>query len=206
MCWAGNGSHRLPLACKFGHPFIWGPPNLLDVSFEGPLTCWMSVFRGTLTCLHVMWSLFWPKLDLKMKIWPTSGCFGENCLLKFVFVCLILTQWWNKKMTLLPLLKIRLVSSIMLYPQAVWLRRRSTITGTTSDNSRMSRVRESARKGLPELGVQGSGHTKSKTRNATAKLQCKGEGQHLMMCLVLWNAPLTIDEDEFQVPQSSMFI
>ena len=81
---------------------------------EGPLTCWMSVLRvpslagcqfleGPLTCLDVMWSLFWSKLDLKMKIWPTSGRFGENCLLKLVLVCLILTQWWNKKMTLLPL-------------------------------------------------------------------------------------------------------
>ena len=75
---------------------------------EGPLTCWMSVLRvpslagcqfleGPLTCLDVMWSLFWSKLDLKMKIWPTSGRFGENCLLKLVLVCLILTQWWNKK-------------------------------------------------------------------------------------------------------------
>ena len=35
--------------------------------------------------------------DLKMKIWPTSGLFGENRLLKLVLVCLILTQWWNKK-------------------------------------------------------------------------------------------------------------
>ena len=75
---------------------------------EGPLTCWMSVLRvpslagcqfleGPLTCLDVMWSLFWSKLDLKMKICPTSGRFGENCLLKLVLVCLILTQWWNKK-------------------------------------------------------------------------------------------------------------
>ena len=32
-----------------------------------------------------------------MKIWPTSGRFGENCLLKLVLVCPILTQWWNKK-------------------------------------------------------------------------------------------------------------
>ena len=48
-------------------------------SFEGPLACWMSVLRvpslagcqfleGPLTCLDVMWSLFWSKLDLKMKI------------------------------------------------------------------------------------------------------------------------------------------
>ena len=85
-----------------------GSPHLLDVSFEGPLTCWMSVLRvpslagcqfleGPLTCLDVMWSLFWSKLDLKMKIWPTSGRFGENCLLKLVLVCPILTQWWNKK-------------------------------------------------------------------------------------------------------------
>ena len=54
-------------------------PHLHDVSFEGPLTCWMSVLRvpslagcqfleGPLTCLDVMWSLFWSKLDLKMKI------------------------------------------------------------------------------------------------------------------------------------------
>ena len=75
---------------------------------EGPHTCWMSVLRvptlagcqfleGPHTCLDVMWSLFWSKLDLKMKIWPTSGRFGENCLLKLVLVCLILTQWWNKK-------------------------------------------------------------------------------------------------------------
>ena len=89
--------------CQF-----WGSPHLLDVSFEGPLNCWMSVLRvpslagcqfleGPLTCLDVMWSLFWSKLDLKMKIWPTSGRFGENCLLKLVLVCLILTQWWNKK-------------------------------------------------------------------------------------------------------------
>ena len=89
--------------CQF-----WGSPHLPDVSFEGPLTCWMSVLRvpslagcqfleGPLTCLDVMWSLFWSKLDLKMKIWPTSGRFGENCLLKLVLVCLILTQWWNKK-------------------------------------------------------------------------------------------------------------
>ena len=84
-----------------------GSPHLHDVSFEGPLTCWMSVLRvpslagcqfleGPLTCLDVMWSLFWSKLDLKMKIWPTSGRFGENCLLKLVLVCPILTQWWNK--------------------------------------------------------------------------------------------------------------
>ena len=89
--------------CQF-----WGSPHLLDVSFEGPLNCWMSVLRvpslagcqfleGPLTCLDVMWSLFWSKLDLKMKIWPTSGRFGENCLLKLVLVCPILTQWWNKK-------------------------------------------------------------------------------------------------------------
>ena len=89
--------------CQF-----WGSPHLPDVSFEGPLTCWMSVLRvpslagcqfleGPLTCLDVMWSLFWSKLDLKMKIWPTSGRFGENCLLKLVLVCPILTQWWNKK-------------------------------------------------------------------------------------------------------------
>ena len=89
--------------CQF-----WGSPHLHDVSFEGPLTCWMSVLRvpslagcqfleGPLTCLDVMWSLFWSKLDLKMKIWPTSGRFGENCLLKLVLVCPILTQWWNKK-------------------------------------------------------------------------------------------------------------
>ena len=80
---------------------IWPPlalvANLATLLFEGPLTCWMSVFRGTLTCLDVMWSLFWPKLDLKIKIRPTSGRFGENCLLKLVLVCLILTQWWNKK-------------------------------------------------------------------------------------------------------------
>ena len=89
--------------CQF-----WRSPHLLDVSFEGPLNCWMSVLRvpslagcqfleGPLTCLDVMWSLFWSKLDLKMKIWPTSGRFGENCLLKLVLVCPILTQWWNKK-------------------------------------------------------------------------------------------------------------
>ena len=89
--------------CQF-----WGSPHSPDVSFEGPLTCWMSVLRvpslagcqfleGPLTCLDVMWSLFWSKLDLKMKIWPTSGRFGENYLLKLVLVCPILTQWWNKK-------------------------------------------------------------------------------------------------------------
>ena len=90
------------------HPVIWGSPHLQGVSFEGPLTWWMSVLRvpslagcqfleDPLTCLDVMWSLFWSKLDFKMKIWPTSGRFGENCLLKLVLVCLILTQWWNKK-------------------------------------------------------------------------------------------------------------
>ena len=81
---------------------------MLDVSFEGPLTCWMSVLRvpslagcqfleGPLTCLDVMWSLFWSKLDLKMKICPTSGRFGENCLLKLALVYLFPTQWWNKR-------------------------------------------------------------------------------------------------------------
>ena len=43
------------------------------------------------------WSLFWSKLDLKTKILPTSGCFGENCFLKLVLVYLIPTQWWNKR-------------------------------------------------------------------------------------------------------------
>ena len=32
-----------------------------------------------------------------MKICPTSGRFGENCLLKLVLVYPILTQWWIKK-------------------------------------------------------------------------------------------------------------
>ena len=103
-CYLGFWASGAPsLGCQF-----WGTPHLHDVSFEGPLTCWMSVLRvpslagcqfleGPLTCLDVMWSLFWSKLDLKMKIWPTSGRFGENCLLKLVLVCPILTQWWNKK-------------------------------------------------------------------------------------------------------------
>ena len=102
-CWMSVLRVPSLAGCQF-----WGSPHLHNVSFEGPLTCWISVLRipslagcqfleGPLTCLDVMWSLFWSKLDLKMKIWPTSGRFGENCLLKLVLVCLILTQWWNKK-------------------------------------------------------------------------------------------------------------
>ena len=62
-----------------------------------PTLAGCQFLEGPHTCLDVMWSLFWSKLDLKMKIWPTSGRFGENCLLKLVLVCPILTQWWNKK-------------------------------------------------------------------------------------------------------------
>ena len=108
----GSVSTQIFIRDKIASPHLLdvkiGSPHLPDVSFEGPLTCWMSVLRvpslagcqfleGPLTCLDVMWSLFWSKLDLKMKIWPTSGRFGENCLLKLVLVCPILTQWWNKK-------------------------------------------------------------------------------------------------------------
>ena len=70
---------------------FWG----LVLRVPSPAGC--QFLEGPLTCLDVMWSLFWSKLDLKMKIWPTSGRFGENCLLKLVLVCPILTQWWNKK-------------------------------------------------------------------------------------------------------------
>ena len=39
-----KSSNRVPtlVGCQF-----WGSPHLLDVSFEGPHTCWMSVFRGS---------------------------------------------------------------------------------------------------------------------------------------------------------------
>ena len=67
---------------------------------------------------------FWSKLDVKMKIWPTSGCFGENCLLKLVLVCPILTQWWNKKNWVYFPFKVLHNSSDLPFMTRLWFKRR----------------------------------------------------------------------------------